>query len=88
MFVSPKISFAHLSQSGFALEEVCVFAALWRVEFGVEERTAVGNGLQGGRSLVGEGQTHKQLQWRENLEDTKMISLHMHVIFNQNQERG
>lgn len=57
---------SHLSQGGFALEEVCVLAALRRVELGVEEGTAVGNGLQGGGTLVGEGKTHKQLQRREH----------------------
>lgn len=51
----------YLSQCGFALEEFRVLAALWWVEFGVEESTAVGDGLQGGRTLVGEGQTYKQL---------------------------
>lgn len=57
---------SHLSQGGFALEEVRVLAALRRVEFGVEEGTAIGNGLQGGGTLVGEGQTHKQLRRRED----------------------
>lgn len=58
-------SSSHLSKCRFSLEEVCVLAALRRVEFGVEESAAVGDGLQGGRTLVGEGQAHKQLQWRE-----------------------
>lgn len=58
-------SSSHLSQRGFALEEVSVLAALWRVEFGVEESAAVGYGLQGGRTLVWERQTHKQLQRRK-----------------------
>lgn len=58
---------SHLSQGGFAFEEVCVLAALWRVKLRVEERAAVGDGLQGGRTLVGEGQTHKQLQRGETL---------------------
>lgn len=61
--VAPGMS--HLSQRGLALEEVRVLAALRRVEFGVEESTAVGDGLQGGRTLVGEGETHKQLWWRK-----------------------
>lgn len=52
----------HLSQGGLALEEVRVLAALRRVELGVEEGAAVGDGLQGGGALVGEGQAHKQLQ--------------------------
>lgn len=55
-------SSSHLSQRGFALEKVCVFAALRRAEFGVEEGAAVGDGLQGGGTLVGKGQTHKQLR--------------------------
>lgn len=59
-------SSSHLSQCGFALEEICVLAALWRVEFGVEESAAVSDGLQGGGTLVGEGEPHKQLQRREN----------------------
>lgn len=53
---------SHLSQRGFAFEEVRVLAALWWVKFGVEEGAAVGDGLQRGRTLVGEGETHKQLQ--------------------------
>lgn len=53
----------HLSQRGLALEEVRVLAALGRRELGVEEGAAVGDGLQGGGTLVGEGQTHEQL-WK------------------------
>lgn len=53
---------SHLSQGGFAFEEVRVLAALRRGKFGVEESTAVGDGLQRGWTLVGEGETHKQLQ--------------------------
>lgn len=53
----------HLPQRGLPLEEVCVLAALRRVELGVEESAAIGDGLQGGGTLVGEGETHKQL-WR------------------------
>lgn len=53
----------HLSQRGLALEEIRVLAALGRRELGVEEGAAVGDGLQGGWTLVGEGQTHKQL-WK------------------------
>lgn len=52
----------HLSQRGLALEEVRVLAALGRRELGVEEGAAVGDGLQGGGTLVGEGQTHEQLR--------------------------
>lgn len=60
----------HLSQRGFALEEVCVLAALrWR-ELGVEEGAAIGDSLQGGRTLVGEGQTHEQL-WKFLIEVKK-----------------
>lgn len=51
-----------LPQGGFALEEVGVLAALGRVELGVEEGAAVGDGLQGGGALVGEGQAHKELR--------------------------
>ena len=46
---------SHLSQRGFALEEVGVFAALCRVELGVEENAPIGYSLQGGGALVGEG---------------------------------
>lgn len=59
----------HLSQRGLALEEVRVLAALRRRELGVEEGAAVGDGLQGGGTLVGEGQTHEQL--RKFLIETK-----------------
>lgn len=52
----------HLPQGGLALEEVRVLAALGRIELGVEEGAAVGDGLQGGGALVGEGQAHKQLR--------------------------
>lgn len=60
----PPPPLTYLSQSGLALEEVGVLAALWRVEFGVEEGAAVGDGLEWGGALVGEGKTHKQLQRR------------------------
>lgn len=53
---------SHLSQSGLAFEEVCVFAAFRRRELGVEEGAAVGDGLQWGGTLIGEGQTHEQLE--------------------------
>lgn len=51
----------HLPQGGLALEEVGVLAALGRGELGVEEGAAIGDGLQGGGALVGEGQAHEQL---------------------------
>lgn len=67
---------SHLSQSWFALEEVRVLAALWRVELGVEEGAAVGDGFQGGGALVREGQTHKQLQQRH-----KTCTMSHHTVF-------
>lgn len=62
---------SHLSQSGLALEEIGVLAALGRGELGVEECAAIGYGLQGGGTLIGEGQTHKQLCGRENNSSNK-----------------
>lgn len=56
------VTSSHLSQCGFAFEEVRVLAALWWVKFRVEESTAIGDGLQRGWTLIGEGETHKQLQ--------------------------
>lgn len=49
----------YLSECGFAFEEISVFAAFRRVEPWVEESAAIGYGLQGGGSLVREGQSDK-----------------------------
>lgn len=52
----------YLSKRGFALEEICVFAAFRWVESWIQERAAIGYGLQGGGSFVREGQSDKQLE--------------------------
>jgi hypothetical protein len=39
-----------------------VEGAVWRAEAGLQEDTAIGNGLQGGWALVGEAEPYEELK--------------------------
>lgn len=54
----------HLSGGGFAPEELMVERAVGRAEAGLQEDTAVGDGLQWSRALVGEAKPYEELQNR------------------------
>ena len=52
----------HLSGGGLAPEELVVEGAVGRAEPGLQEDTAVGDGLQGGRALIGKAKPYEELQ--------------------------
>lgn len=52
----------HLSGGGLASEELMVEGAVGRAEAGLQEDTAVGNGLQWGRPLIGEAKPDEELK--------------------------
>lgn len=52
----------HLPGGGLASEELVVEGAVGRAEAGLQEDTAVGNGLQGGGALVGEAEPYEELK--------------------------
>lgn len=54
----------HLPDGGLVLEEVRVQPAQWRVQPGVQENTAIGQGFQGGGAFVGKRQAHQNLKAR------------------------
>lgn len=52
----------HLSGGGLAPEELMVEGAVGRAEPGLQEDTAVGDGLQGGRALIGKAKPYEELK--------------------------
>lgn len=57
----------YLSERGFALEEISVFAAFRRVEPWVQESAAIGYGLQRGGALVRKGKPDKKLEKKQRI---------------------
>lgn len=52
----------HLSGGGLAPEELVVERAVGWAEPGLQEDTAIGDGLQGGRALIGKAKPYEELQ--------------------------
>lgn len=52
----------HLSGGGLAPEELMVEGAVGRAEPGLQEDTAIGDGLQGGRALIGKAKPYEELK--------------------------
>ena len=53
-------SSTHSSQGWLLSKELAVLSVEWRVKQGVQVDTSIGDGLQGGRALVWEPQTHEE----------------------------
>lgn len=66
---------AYLSKRGFALKEICVFAAFRGLEPWVQESAAIGYGLQGGGPFVWEGHSDKQLENQHTFANKKFHQL-------------
>lgn len=58
----PQTLPTHLSGGGLASEELVVEGAVGRAEAGLQEDTAVGDGLQGRGALVREAEAYEELR--------------------------